>query len=124
MKPPVVTKNGLTVKNLAHVVSGIIINPGSYSNVSVNTAFTSDLMSDVLTIDACETVLITGLTNPQVVRTAEMSDILCIIIGRNKKCSREIRELATQCQVTLIESPFSLYKISGLLYESGIKPIF
>ncbi len=124
MKQQTITQEGVTIKTLSGIVSGNIVNPGPHNNVAVKTAFTSDLMSDVLTIDACETVLVTGLTNPQVVRTAEMSDILCIIIGRNKKCSREIVELATQCQVTVIESPFSLYKISGLLYESGIKPIF
>lgn len=95
-------------------------------NVSreVEHAFSSDLMSDVLTGDYEKTVLLTGLSNLQSIRTAEMSDIHEVIIARNKEVSEEMIDLARDADIILIKSSYSLYRISGLLYEAGIKPVY
>ena len=87
-------------------------------------AFTSDLMSDVLTRDYDKTVLITGLANIQSLRTAEMSDISQLIIGRGKEVSTEMIRLARENDIILIASEYSLFRISGMLYAAGIKPLF
>ena len=81
-------------------------------------------MSDVLTGDYYKTILITGLSNLQSIRTAEMSDIRELIIGRNKEVSQEMIDLAKENEIVLIQSSYSLYKISGMLYEAGIKPVY
>ena len=87
-------------------------------------AFASDLMSDVLTVDNENIVLITGLANTQVIRTAEMADISCVILARGKKATNEMIQLATENQIMLIECEYSMFKISGLLYNAGLKPLF
>jgi serine kinase of HPr protein (carbohydrate metabolism regulator) len=87
-------------------------------------AFASDLMSDVLRLESEHTLLITGLVNVQVIRTAEMADINCIVFARNKKVSEEMKQVAMENDILLLESPFSVFKTSGLLYQGGIKPIF
>lgn len=94
------------------------------SSHEVNEAFASDLMSDVLTLDHLNPLLITGLSNLQTIRTAEMADIRVIVLARGKKATEEMIELATEHGMTLIETPFSVFRTSGMLYQHGIKPIY
>ena len=94
------------------------------SDININAGLTSDLMSDVLTLDVENTILITGLNNLQTIRTMEMSDIHCVIIGRSKKVSSEMIQLAEKCNITIIESPFTVFKISGLLFSAGIEAVY
>lgn len=120
------TKNlmPLTIHSISETVNGKVCGSTIDLDQTIEFAFASDLMSDVLMLDANNITLITGLANPQVIRTSEMSDIKLVIIGRGKKCSREMINLAKENNITLIESPYSVFKISGLLYHQGIKPIF
>lgn len=87
-------------------------------------AFSSDLMSDVLTIDSEDILLITGLANTQAIRTAEMADIHYILLVRNKKATDEMKSLAEENGMVLMETPFSLFKTSGLLYNAGLNPVY
>jgi serine kinase of HPr protein (carbohydrate metabolism regulator) len=93
-------------------------------NKEIEYAFASDLMSDVLTLDKSGILLITGLSNLQALRTAEMSDITVVILARNKKASPEMKALAEENGTILLESEYSVFRISGELYQSGIKPIY
>lgn len=90
----------------------------------IDYAFASDLMSDVLTLDKSGILLITGLSNLQTLRTAEMSEISVIIFARNKKVSPEMIELAEENEMIILESPWSVFRVSGELYSSGIKALF
>ena len=90
----------------------------------VEFAFASDLMSDVLTLDVNNLLLITGLANLQAIRTAEMSDIQCILFVRRKKVSEEMELLARENNMILLEAETSMFKAAGLLYAAGIKPMF
>ncbi|MGM0612594.1 MAG: hypothetical protein ACQESM_03680 [Bacteroidota bacterium] len=116
--------NLLTIHSIAKIVNGTISGAPVDAEHKIEYAFASDLMSDVLMLDTNDITLITGLANPQVIRTAEMSDIKLVIIARDKKCSSEMINLARENNITIIESPYSVFKISGLLYNQGIKPIF
>ena len=80
--------------------------------------YSSDLMSDVLTLDTDNLVLLTGLVNLQAIRTAEMADIKAIVFVRNKKASQEMIDLARENGICLLESPYSLFKSSGMLFQS------
>ena len=93
-------------------------------NKEVHFAFASDLMSDVLTLDRDGILLITGLSNTQAIRTAEMSEISVIIVARNKKVSQEMISMAEENETILLESEYSMYRISGELYKNGIKPVY
>jgi len=90
----------------------------------VEYAFASDLMSDVLTVEKEDILLITGLNNLQTIRTAEMADIRYIIFARNKKVNCDIKRLAEENNMVIIESHYSVYKVAGILYTLGVKPIF
>ncbi len=90
----------------------------------ISNAFSSDLMSDVLTLDAENILLLTGLANVQIIRTAEVAEIHYLVIVRNKKVSDNIVELATALNMVLLESPYSMFKASGILYTNGLKPLY
>ncbi|HLN21744.1 MAG TPA: DRTGG domain-containing protein [Bacteroidales bacterium] len=114
----------MTIKEISSKIKGQIVCCEERNSTDVEYAFSSDLMSDVLTVEKENLVLITGLTNLQTVRTSEMSDINCIIIARDKKVNDEIISLARENNIVLIQSPYSVFRISGELYKAGIKPIF
>lgn len=115
---------GLQIGNIAEILNAKLLTPGLDVSREVEHAFSSDLMSDVLTGDYHKTVLVTGLSNLQSIRTAEMSDISEMIIGRDKDVSQDMIDLALENEIVLIKSSYSIYRISGLLYEAGIKPIY
>ncbi len=86
----------------------------------VNTACGSDLMSDVLAFVKDQAVLLTGLMNQQVVRTAEMMDIICIIFVRSKEPAPEVVELARQKDIAVMTTTHRMFTACGLLFGAGL----
>ncbi|MFP4366120.1 MAG: DRTGG domain-containing protein [Bacteroidales bacterium] len=114
----------MNLQEIANTIDGRIVADNGNGNVNFDMAFASDLMSDVLTLVNDNLVLITGLATLQTIRTAEMADINCIIFVRNKKVSKEMIRLANETGIDVIECRYSMFKTSGLLYQSGMKPVY
>ena len=89
-------------------------------NASVYSACGSDMMSDVLAFVKDQAVLLTGLVNMQVVRTAEMMDMRCIVFVRGKKPTPEIIELARESEIAVLATNERMYQACGLLYTNGL----
>ena len=79
-----------------------------------------DLMSDVLAFVKDQAVLLTGLVNSQVVRTAEMMDMVCIVFVRSKMPTPEMIELARNSGIVLLATERRMYEACGLLYQNGL----
>lgn len=79
-----------------------------------------DLMSDVLAYVKDQAVLLTGLVNPQVVRTAEMMDMICIVFVRSKTPTKEMLDLAKESGIVVMKCNKRLYEACGLLYSNGL----
>ena len=86
----------------------------------VYSACGSDMMSDVLAYVKDQAVLITGLTNPQVIRTAEMMDMLCVVFVRNKRPTEEMLRLAQEHGMVVMATPKRMYEACGTLYAAGL----
>lgn len=86
----------------------------------VYSAFGCDLMSDVLAYVTDQAVLLTGLVNPQVIRTALMLDMVCIVFVRSKKPSEEMLALAKENGIVMMSTTKTLYNTCGLLYSNGL----
>ena len=86
----------------------------------VYSACGSDMMSDVLAYVKDQAVLLTGLVNTQVVRTAEMMDMRCIVFVRSKQPTPEIVELAKESGIVLLATPRRMYEACGILYSNGL----
>lgn len=80
----------------------------------------SDLMSDVLAFVKDRVVLLTGLVNPQVIRTAEMMDIKAIVFVRGKSPSEDMIELAKNKKMVILTTQKPMYIACGLLYKNGL----
>lgn len=94
---------------------------GENLDKEVLSACGSDLMSDVLTFVNEQTVLLTGLTNTQVIRTAEMVDIPVIVFVRGKMPSEDVIQMAAERNIALLMTRYTMFEACGLLYQSGIK---
>src|SRR5512136_558073 len=80
----------------------------------------ADLMSDVLAFTHTGTLLLTGLTNPQVVRTAEMAGIQAVVFVRGKYPPPETISLADEMNIPLLASRYTMYETCGRLYNAGL----
>ena len=114
----------MKVSDIVRILDGRLVCGDNRSDYTIDVAFASDLMSDVLTLVNDNVLLITGLANLQTIRTAEMSDINCIVFARNKKVSQEMVSLAEESGISLIECRYSVFRTCGLLYQAGVKPVF
>ncbi len=86
----------------------------------VHSACGSDMMSDVLAFVKDQAVLLTGLVNLQVIRTAEMMDMLCIVFVRSKRPTPEMVEAARESGITLLATNKRMYDACGVLYTNGL----
>ncbi len=88
----------------------------------VESACGSDMMSDVLAYVKHQAVLLTGLVNPQVIRTAVMMDMRCIVFVRSKQPSEEMIELAKESDIVILTTEKRMFEACGLLYSNGLAP--
>ena len=110
----------MVVKDLIDILKAKVILEGDL-DAEIKTACGSDMMSDVLAFVKDQSVLLTGLMNPQVVRTAEMMDMHCIIFVRGKHPDALVLNLAEQKDITILATPYRMFTACGLLYENGLE---
>ena len=80
----------------------------------------SDMMSDVLMYVKDQAVLLTGLTNPQVIRTAEMMDMRCIVFVRSKRPNEMMISMAEDDGIVMMATTMRMYDACGTLYVNGL----
>lgn len=114
----------MKISDIVKYTEACIVSNSTRNDRDPDKAFSSDLMSDVLTLDEENILLITGLANLQLIRTAEMADIHAILLARGKKATPEMIELANENGLILMETPFSIYKASGILFTNGLKAVY
>lgn len=109
----------MTVSDIIRILDAEVITTGDL-DAQVKTACGSDMMSDVLAFVKDQSVLLTGLTNPQVVRTAEMMDMHCIVFVRGKVPDDDLIALAKQKEITILKTQHRMFTACGLLYANGL----
>ncbi len=109
------------LKDIVTILEGEVLDPEVDLGVEVPCAFASDLISDILMCTKEPTLLLTGLTNNQVIRLADMIDIVGIIFVRGKRPLDEIVEMARERKLPLICTKLTMYRSSGLLFNAGLR---
>lgn len=112
-----------TIGDMVKVLHARVLCGESELNRPVGTACCSDLMSDVLAFVNEKTVLITGLTNPHVVRTADMLDLKCLVFARGKIPTDEMLEQAKEQNLVVMTTKETAFTTCGLLYEAGLRGV-
>ena len=111
----------MKVTQMARLLSAKTLIEGHFKDQEITSAFCSDLMSDVLAFVNENTVLITGLTNPHVIRTSEMLDLKCIVFVRGKVPGEDVIEEAEELGITVLSTEMTAFTSCGMLYEAGLR---
>jgi hypothetical protein len=110
----------MTIEELVETISGkiLILNHDLQDDIPRGGA--ADLMSDVLAFGTEGMVLMTGLTNPQVIRTSEMAGVVVVVFVRDKKPPPETLDLAEELGITAVITGYTMYEACGRLYQAGL----
>ena len=111
----------MKIKDIKELLGAELVCGEGSLDREVMSACGSDMMSDVLAYVKNQAVLLTGLVNPQVIRTAEMMDMLCIVFVRGKKPTPEMIELANESGIVVITTEHRMYEACGRLYVNGLR---
>jgi len=110
----------MNIRDLIRIIDGTLITQQENLTREIKGGFGADLMSDVLASIQPEAVLLTGLCNPQVVRTAQMADVAAIVLVRGKQPPIETIRLANEEAVPLISTPYGMFDVCGRLHDAGL----
>ncbi len=113
----------MTIEDMVRVLSARVLRGGDKLDTPVYTACCSDLMSDVLAFVDEKTVLITGLTNPHVIRTSEMLDLKCLVFVRGKVPTDDILDSAEEQGLVVLTTKMTAFSACGLLYDLGLRGV-
>ncbi len=111
----------MKIKDIAQLLDAQVLTPEISIETEVHTACGSDMMSDVLAYVKDQAVLITGLNNPQVIRTADMMDMVCVVYVRGKQPNELSLELARDFGICVLTTTHPMFACCGKLYEAGLR---
>ena len=111
----------MTIGDIKNFLNAKVLCGEDLLEKEVHTACGSDMMSDVLAFVKDQSVLITGLCNPQTVRTAEMMDIVCVCFVRGKVPDESVVDLARDRDLAILATDMRMFEACGILYEKGLR---
>ena len=111
----------MKLKEIIEIIGAKVLIGEDKLDTEVFSAYGCDLMSDVLAFVDNHSMLLTGLVNPQTVRTAEMMDMKAIVFVRGKEPREEVLQLAADAGIVVLATENSMYVSCGRLYEAGLK---
>ncbi len=114
----------MKIRDIADILDADVVCGEKDLDNEIKCGFASDLMSDVLTLDTDNMILITGLANTQTIRTVEMADVKCILFVRNKQVTHEMLELAKEEDLVLLQCKYSMFNAVGKLFTAGLSPVY
>ena len=110
----------MRLEEVARLVGAKVCTGEELLDTDIDSAFASDMMSDVLAYAQDQALLLTGLNNPQAVRTALMLDMSCILFVRGKEPAEEVVSLAKLSHIAVLSTACTMYEASGKLYAAGL----
>jgi predicted transcriptional regulator len=111
----------MKLRDVINILDAEVVAGEDNLDMEIKTACAADLMSDVLAFVKAGSLLLSGLTNPQVIQTANILDIPAIVLVRNKKPSAETIALANQLKIPLLTTKYLLFESAGRLYTKGMR---
>jgi predicted transcriptional regulator len=110
----------MKIRQIASLLGAEVLCGEHMLDEEVQSACGSDMMSDVLAYVKDQGMLVTGLINPQVIRTAMMMDMRCVVFVRSKRPTQEMVDLATEHNIAVLASASRMYEACGKLYVGGL----
>ena len=116
-------RKNMTIREIAAVLEATWLCCEEEGDRVVQSAFASDMMSDVLAYVQEDTLLLTGLVNNQSIRTAEMLDLPCVVFVRGKNPHRDAIERATLLGMPALSTQYTMFEACGRLYAAGMQAV-
>jgi predicted transcriptional regulator len=113
----------MTISEAVKILEGQFFSGEDKAEREVFSACGADLMSDVMAFVKDQVILLTGLVNPQVIRTAELLDIHAVVFVRGKVPSRDMIEMAGESDIILAGTKNPMFISCGKLYEAGLRNV-
>ena len=110
----------MKLNEIRRILGAEVISGAELLSINMEMACGCDLMSDVLAFIKSGALLLTGLTNPQVVRTAEMTDLVAVCFVRGKRPDQETVRIAESKSIPLLMTPLPMFESCGRLYRKGL----
>ena len=110
----------MTVKDVKEILNARVLAGEELMDQEVRSACGSDMMSDVLAFSKDHSVLLTGLCNPQVISTAEMLDIVCLVFVRGKVPDDSVIQMAKDRDLVVLATGHRMFSSCGMLYAAGL----
>ena len=111
----------MNVRDVMRILDAQLVCGEENLDTQVHEACGSDMMSDVLAFVKAQAVLLTALVNIQVVRTADMMDMVCIVFVRGKEPDEDMIALAKRRGMVLLKTQHRMFTACGLLWENGLR---
>ncbi|MGB9793915.1 MAG: hypothetical protein ACP5HC_03180 [Caldisericum sp.] len=114
----------MRVEEIIKIVDAEILQSVGNWEANIKYGFAADLLSDTLFVISREEeaiLLITGVTNPSVVKTAKILDIPVVLIVRGKPVEQATIDLAKKEQIILLRTKNIMFVTCGLLYKEGLQ---
>ncbi|MDP2279609.1 MAG: hypothetical protein Q8K51_15465 [Nitrospirota bacterium] len=111
----------MKLEEIRQILNAVVLTNNDFKDISVARAYGADLMSDVLAFSITNSLLITSLTNTQVIRTAEVADVKAIVFVQSKRPDIKTIELAEEKKIPLFVTGCSMFDACGRLYEKGLR---
>lgn len=111
----------MTLKDVVNLLEAEMLYPEADLEREVPCAFASDMISDILMCTKEPTLLLTGLTNNQVIRLSDMIDLTAIVFVRGKKPLQDVIDMAEERGLPILTTPHTLFRSSGILFGAGLR---
>ncbi len=111
----------MTIRTIRDILDGVVYIGEDQLDLEVQAACGADLMSDVMAFVKERVVLLTGLMNPQSLRTADLLDIKVVVFVRGKKPTPDLIDIARDNGQILMTTKYSMFLACGRLYEGGLR---
>jgi predicted transcriptional regulator len=119
-----VRSNTLILREIINLLQAqVLVGNGLLDTIEVERCFSADLMSDVLGRTYANGILVTGITNPQAVRTADIADIRAVCVVRGKTPDPDTVALAKQKEIPLFVTKLTMFEACGILYMNGLRGV-
>jgi predicted transcriptional regulator len=114
----------MTLREIIDLLHAEVLTGNEFiDEIDVDCCFSADLMSDVLGRAHANGIMVTGVTNPQVIRTADIADIKAVCLVRGKQPEAETMALAKQKEIPLFRTKLTMFEACGILYVNGLKGV-
>lgn len=113
----------MKLSEIQMILSAELLTNAGKMDKEIERAFSADMISDILLISKEHTLLLTGMVNVQVIKSAEICDLAAVVFVRGKRPEPEVIELAEEKGIPVLLSSLTLYESSGLLFSAGLPGI-